>query len=102
MANNAKNYDLLPPKKTDRTYLQRKLKDYTYNISKRTKKLVRKKSNRKMNKDMNEQFIELKNQKDQLIYQMMLSFTKLMKCRINHQKKLSTHLLTKTTTKNQQ
>lgn len=48
-----------------------------------------------MSKDMNEQFIELKNQKNQLMYQKMLSFIKLMKCKIQHQKKPLTHFIAK-------
>lgn len=62
--------------KTDKTYWQTKLKDYIQNVSKATNKSIRKKiQQEKISKAMNKQFKGLKNQKEQQIYEKMLSFT---------------------------
>lgn len=63
-------------RQTDKTYWQTKLKNYIQNVSKATNNSIRKNSNRKkISKTMNKQFKDLKNQKDQQIYEKMLSFT---------------------------
>lgn len=63
-------------RQTDKTYWQTKLKNYIQNVSKASNNSMRKNSNRKeISKTVNKHFKDLKNQKDQQIYEKMLSFT---------------------------